>query len=98
MTFNEAAEYAKTVNSQKACGHDDWRVPTKNELAVLFNNRAAIGGFDIFAEPDGWYLSSPGRGASAIWGQSFHNGRQSSCINSSSASVRLVRCGAPTVI
>jgi hypothetical protein len=34
MTFNEAAEHAKTANSQKACGHRDWRVPTKAELNV----------------------------------------------------------------
>jgi hypothetical protein len=35
---------------------DDWRVPSKNGLNVLFNNRAAIGGFDISGTVTvGWY-------------------------------------------
>src|SRR5579862_2002676 len=42
MTFNEAADYAARLNAH---GHRDWRLPTKAELNVLFNNRAAIGGF-----------------------------------------------------
>jgi hypothetical protein len=33
-------------------------MPTKSELNVLFNNRAAIGGFDLSgSEPSGWYWS-----------------------------------------
>src|SRR5438105_898104 len=35
-TFNEAAAYAKKLDED---GHKDWRVPTKAELNVLFNNR-----------------------------------------------------------
>jgi hypothetical protein len=34
-------------------------VPNKGELNVLFNNRAAIGGFDESGDdPAGWYGSS----------------------------------------
>ena len=44
MTFNEAQEYAAKLDAH---GHKDWRVPTKAELNVLFNNRAAIGGFNV---------------------------------------------------
>jgi hypothetical protein len=75
MTFNEAAEHAKTANSQKACGHRDWRVPTKAELNVLFNNRAAIGGFNVSGSyPAGWYCSSlPGYERTA-WCQRFSDG------------------------
>ena len=29
-----------------AYGHKDWRMPTNAELNVLFQNRAAIGGFN----------------------------------------------------
>jgi hypothetical protein len=47
MEFNQAKGYAQGLNTQKAYGHDDWRVPTSAELNVLFNNRAAIGGFDM---------------------------------------------------
>src|ERR1022692_3528523 len=43
-TFNQAQKYAANLDAH--C-HQDWRVPTKGELNVLYNNRAAIGGFDI---------------------------------------------------
>jgi hypothetical protein len=56
MTFNEAKEYASKLDAQ---GHQNWRVPTKDELSVLFNNRAAIGGFNVSGSyPGGWYWSS----------------------------------------
>src|SRR5262249_1196948 len=51
-----AEEYAG-----KFPGHGDrkWRVPSKDELNVLFNERAAIGGFDQTGiDPAGWYWSS----------------------------------------
>lgn len=42
-----------------AHGHRDWRLPTKAELNVLFNNRAAIGGFDESGSfPSSWYWSA----------------------------------------
>ena len=42
LTFAAAKAHAENMNAH---GHADWRVPTKIELAVLFNNRAAIGHF-----------------------------------------------------
>ena len=42
-TLAEAQEYIEKCNAQKYLGHDDWRWPTKGELKVLFDNRAAIG-------------------------------------------------------
>jgi len=60
-----------------AYGHHDWRVPTKDELNVLFQNRTAIGGFNETGSlPAGWYWSSsrnPGNGA---WDQRFSDGGQ----------------------
>ena len=47
-TFNKAQKYAAKLNAH---GHKDWRVPTKAELNVLFNNRAAIGGFNSTGSP-----------------------------------------------
>src|SRR5262245_32539436 len=41
MEWKEARDYAKNLDAH---GHKDWRLPTKRELAVLFNNHAAIGG------------------------------------------------------
>jgi hypothetical protein len=56
MTFNEAQEYAAKLDAH---GHQDWRLPTKAELNVLFNNRAAIGGFNVVGSyPAGWYWSA----------------------------------------
>src|SRR5205085_1858397 len=37
--FDEAQRFAREFTGY---GHKDWRVPTKNELKALFNNRAAI--------------------------------------------------------
>jgi hypothetical protein len=76
-TFNEAANYAEQLNAQKYLGHDDWRVPTKGELAVLFRNRAAIGGFNVSGEvPAGWYCSASYLGYGYSWAQRFSDGRQ----------------------
>lgn len=43
MEWKEAMEYAAGL---KAHGHDDWRMPSRAELSVLFAHRAAIGGFN----------------------------------------------------
>lgn len=43
----------------KTGGHHDWHAPSEGELAVLFSNRAAIGGFNTSGtRPTGWYWSS----------------------------------------
>jgi hypothetical protein len=39
--FNEARKYAQNANALPVLGHDDWHLPTKNELNVLFKNGAA---------------------------------------------------------
>lgn len=77
LSFGEAATYAGML---EAHGHKDWRVPTKDELNVLFENRAAIGGFNMTgSDPVGWYWSSSRwdlTRRSRIWAQCFANGRQ----------------------
>lgn len=67
-------------------------MPTKGELNVLFNNRAAIGGFNVSGSgPAGWYWSaSPGNQWGA-WGQQFYDGRQYDIFNDYLMSVRCVR-------
>jgi hypothetical protein len=56
MDFNKAAACAKEFDAH---GHKDWRVPTDKELSVLFNNRTAIGGFNLGGSTlDRWYWSS----------------------------------------
>ena len=89
MKFNEAQEYAAKLDAH---GHKDWRVPTKAELNVLFNNRAAIGGFDISGSlPTGWYWSSSQFNRWDAWGQNFVNATKDNYPKYHLLSVRLVR-------
>jgi hypothetical protein len=90
-TFNQAAEFARQMNRETYLGHDDWRVPTKDEMSLLFNNRAAIGEFDASGSyPDGWYWSSSVNDYYA-WLQCFRDGRQLWDDKALKASVRTVR-------
>jgi hypothetical protein len=81
MDFNEAADYAAKLDAH---GHHDWHVPTKAELNVLFNNRAAIGAFDQSGSyPGGWYWSSSTNSDSwcGAWCQQFSSGKQLFYVN-----------------
>jgi hypothetical protein len=87
----------------QADGRHDWRVPSKGELNVLFQNRTAIGGFDEshlngFASPSGRYWSSPQKYGKSwerrndfAWTQRFSNGDQAYYDKRLGASVRCVR-------
>jgi hypothetical protein len=89
MTFNEAQEYAAKLDAH---GHKDWRVPTKAELNVLFNNRAAIGGFDKTGlYPAAWYRSSSQSHEWLAWEQRFSDGAQDYGTKGGHLSVRPVR-------
>jgi hypothetical protein len=90
--FNEAQKYAQTINACKEHGHDDWRVPTKAELNMLFNNRAAIGGFNVSgSSPAGWYWSSSQDDTWLAWSQRFSVGAQFSYFKDLHSAVRCVR-------
>ena len=80
-TFNEAAEHARKLNADKYLGHDDWRVPTRGELNVLFNSRTSIGGFTASMDRTDesrtvFYWSSPPVTSEGCWVQDFHDGEQ----------------------
>jgi hypothetical protein len=68
-TFNQAQKYAAKLKTR---GHEDWRMPTKSELNALFQNRAAIGGFN----PAGWCRSSTEVDGNYAWEQGFSDGGQ----------------------
>jgi hypothetical protein len=88
-TFNEARDYAAKLD---AYGHRDWRVPTKGELNVLFNSRAAIGGFnEIGLYPAGWYWSSSESLLRDASSQRFSDGHQMYCNKRDDSSLRCVR-------
>ena len=75
----------------KAHGRTDWRVPTKDELNVLFGNRAGIGGFDTTgSDPAGWYWSSS-RIYDYAWAQRFSDGVQGYDYRYDASSLRCVR-------
>lgn len=88
-TFNEATAYAKELDAH---GHNDWRVPTKDELNVLFNNRAAIGGFILTgSNPAGWYWSASQADNWVAWAQRFSDGDQINNNKANPSSLRPIR-------
>lgn len=91
LKWKAAMKYATDLDAN---GHKDWKLPTKAELNVLFENRARIGGFNesgsFFA---GRYWSSaegPGYPASA-WIQYFNDLNRNWEYKFTGASVRPVR-------
>ena len=76
MKWQAAMDYAKGL---EAHGHDDWRLPSKNELNVLFNNRASIGGFNVsdYDPADAeCYWSGTQMNERYAWDQRFSDGYQ----------------------
>ena len=76
MKFNEAQEYAAKLDVH---GHKDWRLPSKAELNMLFDNRVAIGEFALEGSyPAGWYWSGSEDTAWNACAQRFTDGCQAS--------------------
>jgi hypothetical protein len=68
--------YCPNINSlcdnSSVAGYTDWRLPTKDELAVLYNNKTVIGGF-----MNSCYWSSTVYSVGNYWYQDFSSGAQS---------------------
>ncbi|WP_186394602.1 DUF1566 domain-containing protein [Stappia sp. TSB10GB4] len=63
-------EYAmRCAPKQTFGGYNDWRIPTEEELNMLYHHRDTIGGF-----ADGWYWSSKELWSSSAWRQHFADG------------------------
>ena len=87
--WKKGVEYCSAL---EAGGHQDWRVPTKGELDLLFQNRATIGGFNISGSyPAGWYWSSSQYNYSIAWDQRFSDGNQYYFTKYDGSSLRCVR-------
>ena len=89
MKWKDAMDYAAKLDAH---GHKDWRLPSKAELNVLFNNRAAIGGFNVSgSNPAGWYWSGAQSTKWLAWDQRFSDGSQLTNCKVNHSSVRCVR-------
>jgi hypothetical protein len=89
MKWKDAMKYAAKLDAH---GHKDWRVPSKAELNVPFNNRAAIGGFDVTGSlPGGCYWSSTEYGSKSAWDQRFSHGTPYWTSKLTDSSLRCVR-------
>ena len=89
MKWKDAMDYAGKLDAH---GHKDWRLPSKSELSVLFNNRAALGGFNVSGSyPAGWYWSGTQGVKWSAWGQRFSDGYQLNYTKDVHSSVRCVR-------
>ena len=88
-TYKNGADYCSAL---EAGGHQDWRVPTKGEIDVLFENRDAIGGFNISGSyPAVWYWSSSPFDYDSAWDQRFSDGDQGIDLKRDGSSLRCVR-------
>lgn len=91
LTFDEAANYAVRLDAH---AQKDWRVPTKAELNVLFQNRAAIGDFNETSRL-GYYWSSsryyPGDDLVSAWSQRFGDGDEYNLLRGAHTALRCVR-------
>ena len=89
LNWKAAMKYAADLDAH---GHQDWALPTKAELNVLFENSAKVGGFNQsgcgFA---GWYWSSTQDGDFFAWQRRFSDGVQEWIHKVDDVSVRPVR-------
>ena len=92
MTFNKAQEYAAKLDAH---GLKDWRMPTDAELKLLYDNRAAIAGFNVTGSyPAGWYWSDAESNAWDGWGRRFSDGCHSTYSKDRGSTVRCLRTDA----
>ncbi|MDR1149751.1 MAG: DUF1566 domain-containing protein [Spirochaetaceae bacterium] len=76
-----------TARNHRGGGYSDWRLPTKDELNLIYQNLRAQ---NIGNLGDTWHWSSS-EGSSYAWAQYFSNGRQGDYGKASTVSVRAVR-------
>ena len=94
LTFNDAAEYAKNLT---VGDKNDFYMPSKNELEVIFTNRNEGALKDVFnlkgRGHKGWFWSSSPFGDSFAWAKRFTDGKQAYFLrDKGKVSVRYARC------
>jgi hypothetical protein len=92
MKWKKAMDYAAGLDAH---GRQDWRVPTKAELNLLWENRdkgALKATFNVTgSDPAGWYWSSTEIDYTVAWAQRFSNGDQLGSLEFHESSLRCVR-------
>ena len=86
---NDLSKTMKGIDAKKAVNElgDGWRLPTKEELNILYSNKDKIGGF-----ANGNYWSSTENSPNTLWVQNFGDGSGiDGAQNLPSFSVRVVR-------
>ena len=78
----------KWDDAKKACVDlgDGWRLPTRLELLLMYNNQDELGGF-----ADNFYWSSTEFGNFNAWKQDFNDGNQNSGNKGNTSYVRAIR-------
>ena len=77
---------AKLCSELEHGGYEDWFLPSRDELDLMYQNKGVIAGFSF----DVYWSSSEGSATNA-WNQDFSNGNQSSDAKSYGYRVRAVR-------
>jgi hypothetical protein len=111
MTFNDAAKAVEQLNADKALGHDDWQIPSLENLRILHKNRtkgALKGTFNTADKGSGsdyldWHWSStpvrdhPTTVVNVRFSDGFENWGLKDCNRLSCRPVRLVAAPGPSL-
>ena len=81
--WDEAMQYAIGYN---AAGFNDWRLPTIEELDLIYKSKEQIGDFVRFS-----YWSSTAYAEHFAWFQNFYNGMQDNDFKDNTCYVRAIR-------
>ena len=86
LNWSEAIEYCSKLSSN---GYQDWRLPSKDELKEVYNNKDVLDSKEAFVEDSYW--SSSEFSSTNAWKQYFYNGNQYNGIKTTAYYVRAVR-------
>ena len=70
VTWQEAHDYIETLNQKGFAGHDDWRLPTVDELITLLTDVPQAGDLcieSVFNQNERWLWSCDRRSYVAAW-------------------------------
>lgn len=94
MDLNEAEQYVQASNEARYLGHDDWRIPTRKELDLLYENRnqgALAGSFNTHDNRKHYHRSATPWNKDTRYIKWFHDGGFSHVFREDKAIIRLVR-------